>query len=207
MDIKCCGCGKVKPEDEYHRDKRQKTHGRVARCKSCVSLRTKKYYQENKDVVLEKAKDYYIDNKESVLEYQKEYYEENKEYVDNRNKSYYHKTKDDRKEKHSIACKRWKNNNPKKLRAYCLNRVAKRNMAKGKITKEVINEMFFEQNSKCYYCGKEILSYYEVDHKTPLSRGGNNLKNNLCLTCDFCNTSKGSKTEDEYKQFRIENNY
>ena len=37
-----------------------------------------------------------------------------------------------------------------------------------------------------------------VDHKTPLVRGGTNSLDNLQLLCGPCNSSKGSKTNDEW---------
>jgi 5-methylcytosine-specific restriction endonuclease McrA len=40
---------------------------------------------------------------------------------------------------------------------------------------------------------------YEIEHKTPLSRGGSNLNDNLCLSCEHCNDVKHCRTEEEYK--------
>ena len=38
----------------------------------------------------------------------------------------------------------------------------------------------------------------ELDHKIPLSRGGNNLYENLGIVCRQCNSKKRSKTFEEY---------
>ena len=54
------------------------------------------------------------------------------------------------------------------------------------------------EQSICYYCGKEITGLKTIDHKIPVSRGGNNKGNNLVLCCKHCNSQKNEKTEEEY---------
>lgn len=55
----------------------------------------------------------------------------------------------------------------------------------------------------CIYClfpiifGKDTL-----EHKLPLSRGGKNNLENLDIACYSCNASKGSKTYEEYIEWR-----
>lgn len=52
----------------------------------------------------------------------------------------------------------------------------------------------------CIYCLKRIEFGKDiVEHKIPLSRGGNNDFANLAISCRPCNTSKGNKTPEEYK--------
>ena len=52
----------------------------------------------------------------------------------------------------------------------------------------------------CYYCGAEISGRNKtVDHKTPISRGGTNKLENLCMCCRSCNSKKNNKTEAEFK--------
>jgi 5-methylcytosine-specific restriction endonuclease McrA len=41
----------------------------------------------------------------------------------------------------------------------------------------------------------------EIEHKTPLSRGGMNEDNNVVASCSACNREKGTKTEREYREF------
>jgi hypothetical protein len=66
----------------------------------CVNIvipgRTKQeYYEENKDVILEKLKEYYEENKDVILEKRKEYYEEKKNEIRNKQKEYYEENKDE----------------------------------------------------------------------------------------------------------------
>ena len=63
---------------------------------------------------------------------------------------------------------------------------------------------YLKQGGKCYYCEKvlwdgENLLPCNIDHKIPTSRGGKDTIENTCLSCQPCNTEKGSMTEEEVK--------
>jgi len=46
----------------------------------------------------------------------------------------------------------------------------------------------------CCICGKAISGRNKtVDHKTPISRGGTNKFENLCMCCASCNSKKQNK--------------
>jgi 5-methylcytosine-specific restriction endonuclease McrA len=51
----------------------------------------------------------------------------------------------------------------------------------------------------CYYC-KRVLEVHErqLEHMTPISRGGLHTRENLCIACSSCNAKKGSMTAEEY---------
>jgi len=55
---------------------------------------------------------------------------------------------------------------------------------------------------KCHYCEKKLdennSSEVELEHKTPVSRGGTNKRSNVVLACFDCNREKGRKTEKEF---------
>lgn len=53
----------------------------------------------------------------------------------------------------------------------------------------------------CYYTN-EALSIYDinVDHKQPLTRGGTNDIDNLCVTSSHLNSAKGKMNEKEFKE-------
>lgn len=49
--IKCKYCGQLKPESEFYQYSKSK-------CKQCQISEVKKYYQQNKEVILKKAKEF-----------------------------------------------------------------------------------------------------------------------------------------------------
>ena len=67
-------------------------------------------------------------------------------------------------------------------------------------------QVYYKTNGKCSYCGIELdpFSDWHIDHIFPKSRGGSNELENLTPACKSCNSSKGSKTIDEWKQFILE---
>ena len=74
----------------------------------------------------------------------------------------------------------------------------------GDVDKEYMS-MLLDGNI-CYYCGCEIQDKKTIDHKTPVIKGGTNENDNLVLSCLHCNTQKGSKTEDEYREWLNDKN-
>lgn len=61
-------------------------------------------------------------------------------------------------------------------------------------------EQYADQNGRCYLCG-EPLSFSEAtrDHIIPLSRSGPHAPSNLALAHGSCNSSKGTKTLEEFR--------
>jgi hypothetical protein len=49
----------------------------------------------------------------------------------------------------------------------------------------------------CVYCG--ATTDLTIDHRIPLSRGGNNSLSNLCAACLRCNQAKYNKTPEEWQ--------
>jgi hypothetical protein len=68
----CIVCNNTKPISEFNKNKRNPL-GIVKECKECRSVKSKKYYNRNKEVIKKKTNDYYIQNKSTVKEKRKEY--------------------------------------------------------------------------------------------------------------------------------------
>ena len=73
-------------------------------------------------------------------------------------------------------------------------------------------QQVYEDNIKkygtltCYLCLKPIqFGKDSLEHKTPLSRGGTHLYENLAIACQSCNSKKHIKTHKEYLQEREKN--
>jgi 5-methylcytosine-specific restriction endonuclease McrA len=65
--------------------------------------------------------------------------------------------------------------------------------------------LFAKQNGICPGCFRPIESAEigEVDHATPLSRGGQDQPSNLLLMHALCNRDKHKKTLPEYWEWRV----
>ena len=105
--------------------------------------------------------------------------------------------------------KEWRKKNPLKVKAYKHRRRYNKKNA-GKLTIKTI-QLIYEDNIKkfgtltCYLCEKQIqFGKDNLEHKTPLFRGGTNDYNNLAVACKICNCKKYTKTELEYHNSRKE---
>ena len=56
----------------------------------------------------------------------------------------------------------------------------------------------------CRYCSAPFDGTEELDHLTPVARGGTNDIGNLTYACHACNRAKGSKALHEFLVFRVE---
>ena len=109
------------------------------------------------------------------------------------NKKYYQ----DNKQKIYELCKKWRAMNKDKVKLYrTATRLRRR--AVGFITKDTIQRIY-EDNIKqygtltCYLCGKKIkFGEDSIDHKQPISKGGNNDYCNLAIAHLICNKKKGA---------------
>jgi 5-methylcytosine-specific restriction endonuclease McrA len=74
------------------------------------------------------------------------------------------------------------------------------------LTLKIIQEVYQENRKQygiltCYLCLISIeFSQDCLEHKIPISRGGNNAKENLAIAHRSCNSRKNNKTEEEYRR-------
>lgn len=61
-----------------------------------------------------------------------------------------------------------------------------------------------QQNDRCHYCGVNLSGGGELDHRTPVSRGGTNHPENMRLACLQCNRDKHNKTAEQFRIWRQE---
>ena len=57
---------------------------------------------------------------------------------------------------------------------------------------------FKRDNYRCVYCGADVTSKPQCDHVIPISRGGENLLDNLATSCRACNSRKHARTPSEW---------
>lgn len=64
--------------------------------------------------------------------------------------------------------------------------------------------VFKRDNYTCVYCGAKGVAF-EVDHKKPFIKGGNDEIDNLATSCIKCNRQKKDKTYEEFLEWRSNN--
>lgn len=112
-----------------------------------------------------------------------------------------------RSEKHKAQRRKQYALNPWPRRIAAIRRKARKNNVPGQFTKDEIEQIFQSQDGICVYCdlnpncGLDLADGFHIDHIIPLSRqelNPTNWTDNIQLLCAHCNTSKHSKTHDEY---------
>jgi len=183
----------------------------------------KEYWLKNKNNIIECAKIYYEKNKEHILKQCKGYRENNKEHYSEYNKKYRIKNKErikERLEKNKKYIfgymKKWRKYNRNNLMVYakiynkswrrtekgkaCIQRGSNKRRAR---ERDIINtltakewiDILKQYKFRCAYCGKEfnLFDRPERDHIIPVSKGGNNIKENVVPACRRCNARKSDK--------------
>ncbi len=152
----------------------------------------KKWYQDHIRERVEYNKQYRKDNKEQIELYQKIYRDNNKESRNAYNREYYIKNRESEIKRSAIYSKSKKGRLVKQV---CDN---KRRGAEGSFTTEDIKNLYATQGARCYYCSISIEEGYHIEHMAPISKGGSNWIDNICLACVQCNLSKHDKTAEEF---------
>jgi len=106
------------------------------------------------------------------------------------------------KARRSELTKIWKKENPERHKIHqkvgAHNKRARLKKIGGKLSTKIILKMLHDQWGLCYWCGEDILKKYEVEHIIPISRGGDNSKDNVALSCRACNAQKNNKLPEEW---------
>jgi hypothetical protein len=67
-----------------------------------------------------------------------------------------------------------------------------------KISDAVKQRVRQRAGNRCEYCKSHqdyLMGWLQVDHFWPVSKGGSNSEDNLCLACELCNQYKWNQTE------------
>jgi 5-methylcytosine-specific restriction endonuclease McrA len=73
---------------------------------------------------------------------------------------------------------------------------------------ELSKKLYIYQNGQCFYCKKiTARKQCDLEHMTPISKGGKDNPTNIALSCYHCNKEKHNKTVDEYREWMIKNKY
>ena len=110
---KCSRCGEWKEIGCFHKDSRAKD-GVVSACKKCVLEKSKQYYANNREKIIDYQHMYRKKNKDKIRESRQQYWAENKERLHEEKKRYYQKNREHIRKK----AKLWREYNPDKVKAY-----------------------------------------------------------------------------------------
>jgi hypothetical protein len=188
---KCSKCRNVFPATSPHFAKSsQQKDGLTCWCYNCrtayndskkkeQSAYHKRYYQENKKRCKDKSRRSYLSRRNQHVDYCRVYYRQNRNVLLTKKREYAAKY-------------------PERVRANERNMRAVRLQAEGKHTSEDVALLLRSQRNRCWWCGTLLNDDYHIDHRIPLSRGGSNYANNLCVACPSCNQSKYNKLPSEW---------
>ena len=140
----------------------------------------------------QQVKDYYQSNKEKVKEYQKGYNIANRDKVQQRQKEYQQKEYKKDPEKFHKRNKKWRDNNPEKVKAYLESDLYKKlcKIASWKhhgIIQDDWDNIYdiYMNTTKCDYCLKDFKSTLDrnLDHNHNIT-DRNNIRGILCRVCN-----------------------
>jgi len=217
METKACTkCKGVLTSNNFSKNKNSKD-GLEPYCKECRKKVSKKYNENNKELIIKKRRKNYEKNSVEIRAKVKKHLDENKERILKSRREQYEENKESEHKKQ----KEWrKNNNPKIIeqsRKYYekhKNIILEKNKKYTKENREVCNAIHqrsrsakklllstltneqwqkikLDFNDKCAYCNEELPLAQE--HFVPLSEGGEYTHNNIIPSCRSCNSSKRNK--------------
>jgi 5-methylcytosine-specific restriction endonuclease McrA len=91
----------------------------------------------------------------------------------------------------------WAARHPERRRSIAVARRARERGAAGRWTASDWTDLLVRYGHRCAYCG--ATGSLTVDHRVPLARGGSNEVDNILPACGWCNRSKGTLSEGEFR--------
>jgi hypothetical protein len=204
----CRTCGVEKPESDFYWHKRDGFH---VHCKACVNARQRMAYRADlpasrakcaRQTARHRAQHPERFTKEARRAARVREYEKHRAAIRDRSRQW-------RKDHPGASWKQvqaWMRKNSVNRRRFLHGKIAKENRrrdrARGKTRLKPgdILEMLNAQNWLCAYCGCSLREVaYELEHRTPVCRGGRTERDNLCMSCVSCNRRKHNKTAEEFQ--------
>lgn len=96
------------------------------------------------------------------------------------------------------AVRKWRKENPDRVRGYNRRREARRRGADGWHSVDDVVRIRHAQKDKCAYCREKLSGGGHVDHIMPIILGGTNDPDNLQITCGRCNMQKAAAHPQEF---------
>lgn len=177
------------------------------RCKTCTQKYDKKrhtkesnkiWYMKNKEIIINKSKAYYRNNRQRILEYQKLRREETKESRSIYNQLYYKKYRELKIE----YIKEYRQTEVGKIVHRNSEHKRRQRIKQTPIELLLTTEQYLkmkERTTHCPYCNVKLNAFSsELDHIVPLDNGGYHSKENSLICCRKCNRSKYNKNLEDW---------
>lgn len=204
----CRKAAKSKSDREY----RQKNSDNIRKRKrktyesnrDAILKQQKEYRQANKEAIRERKRKYAHEHRDATREYNRNYWRTNAAYLNERQREYYQANK----ELFARRRHKWWANNPDAVGAAKARRA--RAELEGNATPELIKAKWEASDHTCILCGQPIDDTLPprhpmsrtLEHVTPIARGGTNDIDNIDFAHHSCNSSKGAKTLEEYREWQ-----
>lgn len=191
--FKCCTkCAVTYPATtDYFRRHAECKYGVHSQCKTCKCIHDVAYGRANPEVRRAAQKRWEARNPDYVSPPLSEASRQRK-------REYNDKWRAENVERQRENIRAWGIRNRDRRLTNTRNRRARLKAAEGKHSLQDILDMLASQGGLCAYCEGRLGDGYEVDHMTPVSRGGTNDWSNLAITCATCNRQKHVKTAEEF---------
>ncbi len=171
----------------YHRRKEvisERNRARYPARRRAILARNKAYHEAHREELLAKARRRYLANPQAFRDAQ-------------RRRNYERYWNDP--EAWLRYQRAWRQANLDRARQYVRLSGHRRRIGSGgaSFTHDEWQLMLATLGGRCVYCG--ATEKLEMEHRTPLSRGGTNSIENIAPACRRCNRRKRTKTEDEFR--------
>ena len=167
-------------------------------CSPCANARNAAWRIANPDKEKACCAAWSAANREKTRARMKAWRAANKDKVSAQNSSWAAANKD----KKNACLVRWRLANPELTRLHKQNRRS-REMAGGKLSKDIVSKLIRIQRGKCACgCKQHLGDDYHLDHIMPLALGGTNTDDNMQLLTATCNMQKGKKHPVDFMQER-----
>ena len=186
LDKTCRVCGESKPVAQFPHNER--------RCRACTAAATKAWNAAHPGANAQRVTAWQKAHPEERRAHGKSYREQHPSENRVRHARYYAAHRDQEDTRNAA----YRDARPIERVLWVHRRRARAWAAAGSHTVADIRRLADKQQGLCAYCAQPY-GRYEVEHKTPLSRGGSNWPENLCLSCRPCNLRKGTKTDTEFR--------
>ena len=186
----CKACSVQKSLSWNRRNKEAKNHNnKKSRLKNLEKVRAwdRRYYAQHKAERLSYVQKWRKENQDKIKEGKRRWYAENFEKSKKSKKLYYQANR----EKTISDAKKWRERNPDKVKVNHTKRRALLNNSMSTLNAHEWKEIKKSYGNQCVYCGVKATT---LDHIVPISKGGDNTRDNIVPACRSCNSSKQEKS-------------